>query len=881
MWRGNWLSCSANEKVQRRRGLHMVAACETTLQELLEGTKQYHVPLYQRTYSWSKPQLERLWEDILKLAEDRVDDPNATHFIGSIVLAPSPKNGPTGVQEYLVVDGQQRLTTLSILLCAIRDHRAQHESPEHRDRINETYLINKWKPQPQRLKLVPTQADRAAYLACLESTPLAGGSDPIGAAYRFFTAQLAAADDPDDPFDIERIESAVISGLALVSVTAQAGDNVHRIFESLNNTGLKLTQADLLRNYLFMRLPTRGEAVYQSLWLPLQQQLTAEELELLFWLDLVQRDARVKQTDIYVGQQARLNQMRTEEEIEAEVRRFSRLGALLRIILHPSEERDSGVRRRLQRLSAWGTTTVYPLLLHLLDRRDQQTATSEQIASAMLYVESFLVRRLLIGRATANINRILLSVVTEMSKDLPVDEAVRSYLSTGRKHYASDAAVRTAVRSMPYYLNGRPHQRKLVLQWLEESYGNKEPVELDSLTIEHVMPQTPTTEWRQMLGADLGPEENFTEAHEALVHTLGNLTLTGYNSELSNSSFAVKRVQLTKSGLALNQEIAAHGRWGRPEIHARADALADRIISIWPGPTVEEAGGASEVPWDVMNRALAELPAGSWTTYGDVAALIGSHPVPVGARLATHPVPNAHRVLQAEGTVSPNFRWPDPTRTDDPRDVLRAEGVEFDRYGRANPAQRIVTEELAQLAGMTAEDLPEWLPRSRSSRDASRADRFLEQLKDLQSPEVVKATLLVLDAWTGIGGFLGYGGGGETSCFLMARGKEHKLGNIWPAVIYPSGKFEIVFQHLSIRTPFDDITLREELRQRLNELPGVEIAAAKLALRPGFPLTVLTDPKACTMLIEHLRWFYQQAQMPNADSFVPAQHGVRQSSGSR
>lgn len=207
----------------------MVAARETTLQELLEGSKQYQVPLYQRTYSWSRGQLQRLWEDITKLAEDRTERPQATHFIGSVVLAPSPSNGPAGVQEFLVVDGQQRLTTLSILLCAIRDHRATTERGEHRDRIDQQYLINRWKPEAQRLKLVPTQADRGAYLACLDSTPQVGGSDPVGAAYRYFRSQLAAADDPDDLLDIERIESAVISGLALVCVTAQQGDNAHRI----------------------------------------------------------------------------------------------------------------------------------------------------------------------------------------------------------------------------------------------------------------------------------------------------------------------------------------------------------------------------------------------------------------------------------------------------------------------------------------------------------------------------------------------------------------------------------------------------------------------------------------------------------------------------
>jgi len=212
----------------------------------------------------------------------------------------------------------------------------------------------------------------------------AGGSDPIGAAYRYFSAQLIAADDPDDPSDIERIEDAVIAGLALVSVTAQHGDNAHRIFESLNNTGLRLTQGDLLRNYLFMRLPTRAETVYHSVWLPLQQTLSPDQLELLFWLDLVQRDARVKQSEIYAGQQARLDRLDTEQEIEVEVARFAALGALLTTILDPTRETDPQVRRRLQRLNSWGTTTVYPLLLNLFERRSTATGTSEQIAQAVL-----------------------------------------------------------------------------------------------------------------------------------------------------------------------------------------------------------------------------------------------------------------------------------------------------------------------------------------------------------------------------------------------------------------------------------------------------------------------------------------------------------------
>ncbi|WP_223884308.1 GmrSD restriction endonuclease domain-containing protein [Micromonospora craniellae] len=811
------------------------------------------MPLYQRTYSWQDHQLERLWDDIVRLAEDRAENPKATHFIGSLVLAPSPDNGPAGVVEFLVVDGQQRLTTLSILLCAIRDHRVANEGEQHRDRLTDQYLINKWTPA-RRLKLVPTQADLDAYLACVDFSAQAGGG-AVGGAYQFFRNRLA---EPAVAAQVQRLEDAVIFGLAVVSVVAHADDNVYRIFESLNNTGLKLTQADLLRNYLFMRLPNSSKAVYDAHWLPLQRRLTSTELELLFWLDLVHRDPRITQGDTYARQQARLDRLSTEEDIEAEVRRFARLGALLDVILHPDKEQNPDVRLRLERLHSWGTTTVYPLLLHLLDRRNLGTATNAQVASAMRYVESFLVRRLLIGRATANINRNLLSIVTEMDKNLSVDQAVHAYLSAGRKYYATDADVRHAVRSLPFYTNGRAAQRSLVLRWLEESYGSKEPISLAKLTIEHVLPQSMSPEWQRMLAADLEPHENVIEVHEALKHTLGNLTLTGYNVELGNSPFATKRVRLAKSGLSLTRDIVAFERWGRPQIYKRADALAERIIDLWPGPT-DQAVDQSEVRWDLMEKALASLPAGSWTTYGDLAALIGTAPQPVGNRLRSVPVTNAHRVLQVEGTMAAGFRWPDG-RTEDPVTVLRAEGVSFDQHGRADQSQRIDLDELAQLTGLAPDELPRRMPRPRPGEGQSRTDRFTEQLMLLQqNTAVAEATQALLDRWKDLGGTLLYGGAAETSCFLMARERGHRDGDIWPMTIYPSGKAEVVFQHLANRSPFDDVALREQFRQRLNQLPGVNIAAAKLTLRPGFPLTVLADSNAAACLVEHLQWFYEQA----------------------
>lgn len=830
-------------------------ATETTLKELLEGTKQYQVPLYQRTYSWEKKHHARLWEDLVLLAEERAENPEATHFLGSVVLAPSPSNGPTGVQMYLVVDGQQRLTTLSILLAAIRDYRAASEGLEHRDRINEQYLENKWQKEQFRLKLSPTQADREAYRACISATADAGGADGIGEAYRYFMGRLSSASESEDGFDVQLFEESVLVGLALVTVVAQQDDNVHRIFESLNNTGKQLSQGDLLRNYLFMRLDRRAEEAYTDHWLPLQKSLTPGQLELLFWLDLVQDDPKARQSSIYSDQTRRMERLEGEDAIVAEIERLRRLGGLLAVILNPEQETDPDVRTRLTRLKAWGTTTVYPLLLHLLDRRDRSQSTSEEIAAAMLSVESFLVRRLLIGRATANINRTLLATTSEVKDEPDVAAAVHRYLSAGRKYFASDKEVLLSLSTVPFYLNGRSGQRKLVLQWIEESYDSKEPVDPEHLTIEHVMPRTATDAWREELAPELGADESFDEVHQGLQHTLGNLTLTGYNSKLSNSPFAVKRKHLASSGLRMNQEIAQHETWGREAIRNRAQSLATRISKIWPEP--DASAQVEEIPpsWQKLARAVAEIPPGAWTTYGDLAALIGSHPVPVGVHIAKTPITNGHRVLQVEGTISPGFRWYEPGRNDDPRTVLESEGVHFDVAGKADPAQRLKVDDLAELLGSTAEDLPGLVSIS-PGQDAELRESFLEQLGVKATPAEFESVLDLIRVWERLGGTVSYGTAKTTSCFLSSR--DSQGNSIWPVAIYPDGYIEVVFQYLATRPPFDLVDLRDEFRKRINQIPGMQIPPSKLALRPSIKISQISAAAGTDALIEALAWFYAE-----------------------
>ncbi len=675
-------------------------AQETNLEAILEGKKQYQVPMFQRLYSWGHDQIDQLWDDIIEIAETRRTSPHATHFIGSLVLATSPDNGPVGPQHFLVIDGQQRLTTLSLLLAALRDHMVSEGKEDARDELNNQYLLNPY-DVGRPPKLLPTQADQPAYLAVLHHAPTAGGMDKVGAVYRTFRAKLNAVTELDPVPTMLELQHAILNGLSLVVVTAEPSDNAHRIFESLNNTGLSLTQADLLKNYLFMRLGKRSDSVYETVWLPLEKNLSSENLELLFWLDLVQTDERAKQSEMYVGQQRRLERLESPEQIEEEVRRIAGLGPLLASILDPSLEPDPALRHRLNRIKLWGTTTAYPLVLQLLSRRAAGTVTTEQVCAALLVLESYFVRRIVIGRATAGLNRTLLQAVQEVASSDDVVEGLRRFLSRGRRYFASDEEIHAAVTSVSFYWQGRASQKKLILQWLEESYGSKEPVSPAKLTIEHIMPQTLSPEWRADLRKALGEGADVDAAHSQWAQTLGNMTLTGYNSELGNSVFSVKRQKFSESGLHLNQEIAGSTSWGPAEIQARADKLADRIVELWPGPEPGvEPDDDESLAWSMVRSILAEIPSGRWTSYGAVAQVAGTSAIAVGTYLSSHRMDNDYRVLQATGTIAPGFKWTTPERTDSPQEILMSEGVEFDAAGRASHLQELNAEELAKLTGV-------------------------------------------------------------------------------------------------------------------------------------------------------------------------------------
>ncbi len=680
----------------------------TTLKPLIEGQKQYRVPIFQRPYTWDGDQLKQLWADILAQYELLVEERQGSswpkrsrHFLGSFVLAPI-LTGAHGVSPYLVIDGQQRLITLFLALAALRDLESEKD-PDARAKYDRLYLKNEYADGMERYKMLPATADRAAFFACMDREPATVTTSKITASFTFLGQSLRAgpplADgDGRTEFDLKLMRQVIVDRLAVIEITTEAEDNPYAIFASLNGTGVGLTQADLLRNFIFMLLPRMGEDIHAKVWQPMEHLLGSEQnLEGLARVDLQRRGLDVTRDEVYRRHQECLEPLAgREDQVAEQVRELAHQASFYARLVDPGREPDPVVRSSLQRLNRWGAQTTYPLIMHLYGLQDAGQCTIEDLRLTLSYLESFIVRRFLCQVPANQLNRLFIELIRDVDGATPVRDAVRSGLSGARRYWPTDEQVRAAVLSRPFYLMGRADQRRLILERLEETWEHKEAVPLGSakLSVEHILPQTLTPEWRKQL-SELGedPDGLFAESG----HTLGNLTLTGYNPELGNSSFEQKRAIYAESHLELTRAIAKSERWGREEIEKRGAQLADRVVTIWPGPPPGSKGVVFGFDWSRIDAAVRAIPAGYWTSYGDLAALGQTHAQPVGTHLASSRVENAHRVLDNQGRVAAGFHWLDPADGRDVRAVLQGEGLEFRADGSAAPEQHLDGYDLAQL----------------------------------------------------------------------------------------------------------------------------------------------------------------------------------------
>lgn len=545
-------------------------ARETKVQSLIDGSRQFLLPLFQRKYVWKKDQWEALWKDIYQLYEDK---DLKSHFIGSIVTIPM-SSFPQGVSKYVLIDGQQRLTTIFVILSVLRDKARLQKLENLADKINDTLLINRYESGLDYYKLIPTEkdSDRQTFINLIRNDE-ADSDNQIKKAYNFFEREVRKVN-----LDISKALNVMTQKLSLVSIILhEEYDNPHLVFESLNSTGVRLLPSDLIRNYFFMRIHSDHQKdMYVKYWQPMEMKLGDKSLTEFIRHYLKKDGSVVKESEIYFKLRERVN----IENAVNELNMLSRFAQYYIKLLNPTTESHVEIRNYLQRLNVLEVTTVYPFLLNCYNDYSEARLSPAGFLTVLQIIENFLIRRYVANVPTNQLDRVFSDLYKQISsKKTGTNEsdflgALKSVLAT--KNYPTDIQFRKAIELSKLYGGGdKIKKTKYLLSRIETSYGHKELIDFEPLTIEHILPQTISEHWKKDLGG------KWEETHDLYLHTLGNLTLTAYNPELSNDNFTEKKKILHESHLELNKYFQSKNCWTGEEIKQRAEYLTEKCLTIW------------------------------------------------------------------------------------------------------------------------------------------------------------------------------------------------------------------------------------------------------------------------------------------------------------
>lgn len=548
-------------------------ANQTTLQQIIEGSKQYLVPLFQRAYSWTKREWEILWIDLKELCEST---DTHSHFLGSLVTMPAPVTREGSVAQSLLIDGQQRLTTLFLVLAALRDV-VREEEMRLSQAIDQVLLVNVFEQGDDYYKLLPTQFDRLAFCQILSSQEhgnileLSSSSrTAIQECYDFFCKKIRLYDISGN-----KLKDIICTRLSLVKIELEPNDDPYLVFESLNAKGKPLTQSDLIRNFIFMKVPKHEqESVYSSLWEPMEKLLEDDLTEFIRHY-LIRLGDDIRKGNVYSELKRRIQNSDPSQSLK-HLYRFSIHYSKL---LKPEREKNSKVRYYLSRINRLEVTILYPFLLNCYDDFTSKKIKESEFIEILAILENFILRRFICDVPTRGLNRVFIRLYSATQKDqgltgLRFVDCLKSSLQT--QGYPSDSEFEKGLQTTPLYGGNRSEKGRLILEAIERNYGHKERVSFEEVSIEHIMPQILTEDWKKMLGEDAEAD------HELLKHTLGNLTLTGYNSEMSNAPFSKKRNFYIDSHFELNKCFDLTEIWTRQEIENRSRELCNHALKIWP-----------------------------------------------------------------------------------------------------------------------------------------------------------------------------------------------------------------------------------------------------------------------------------------------------------
>ncbi|QDY54987.1 DUF262 and DUF1524 domain-containing protein [Helicobacter pylori] len=540
--------------------------------------KQFVIPIYQRVYSWEKEQCKQLWDDIVKTGgNDQIEG----HFIGSIVLV---QDGiyTTSHNGLLIIDGQQRLTTITLLFIALMDHLNDEDEfleKFSRQKIQNRYLINSDEKGDKKFKLILSEPDRDTLLSLIDKNKRKPSepSSKIMENFKLFEEWIRKNTDK-----LETIFKGLDKLMVVEISLERSKDNPQLIFESMNSTGKDLTQTDLIKNYILMGLePEKQEIFYKKYWRAMEEDFKQNET---LFNQFVRHYLTIKTREIPNINKVyeAFKRYQQERGIETEVllqdlQKYC--GFFCQIAF--KKEADKDLNKALSFLVDLEMDVIYPLLLELYSDYIDGVLSKQDFIPIIYLTESYICRRAVCGLGTNSLNKVFPSFTKHIQKDEYFKSLKAHFVYlTEKQRFPNNDEFKKLFITIDFY----NFQKKKYFFERLENFERKERVYTHEYTTEHIIPQTLEEEWKRDLG------ENFQAIHDKYLHTIGNLTLTGYNTEYRNRSFQEKRDMekgFKQSPLKLNQSLKDLESFGEKEIEKRANDLADWALKIWTYPKLD------------------------------------------------------------------------------------------------------------------------------------------------------------------------------------------------------------------------------------------------------------------------------------------------------
>lgn len=555
-------------------------ARKANIYKFLSGDKQYIIPVYQRIYSWEIEECKRLWFDIVDMQKKNKNG----HFVGSIVSI-TENDSPSDMSKFTIIDGQQRITTLMLLLLALRDYAFIHreEKSINWKKINNSFLKNPDEDDDSQYKLLLTETDKDILISLIEKRPIDENlNSRLISNYNYFFSNIKNMD-----LSLQDIYEA-IGKLQIVNINLdRTSDEPQVIFESLNSTGKELSESDLIRNFVLMGLDNKQQKdIYKNIWRPMEQLFRYEKQTLLmdrFFRDyLTMKLARIPKLDkIYEEFKMYTNncEFSTLEDLCKDLYMYARYYTNM-IFEQGANKNLINLYKEIKYLKM---EVAFPFLLKIHYDFERNLINEDELVSIIKLCISYVFRRNICDIPTNSLNKTFATLKNEINVDDYINSIKAFFiLKDDYKIFPNDEKFSSALKVKDIY---HMRIRNYILSSLE-NFNNKAPINIEHYTIEHIMPQTKNLSnvWKKELG------KNYETVQKKYLHTIGNLTLTAYNSEMSNKSFSEKMEMnggFKESALRLNSYVVKQNEWNEKIIKERASILVEKALLIWKYPIIE------------------------------------------------------------------------------------------------------------------------------------------------------------------------------------------------------------------------------------------------------------------------------------------------------